>query len=298
MSILTVGGSGNMGGETTIALGKRGLQVTALVRGGQEHPRSGRLLDAGVRVIDGDLRRPESLRNAVSGVEIVFCSATSMPSATDDGLRKVDHEGTLALIEAAEAASVRRFVYVSYSGNIRLDSPLERAKRACEERLLSSRMETVILRPSYFMEVWLSPMLGFDPLNGTVRIYGSGDAKVSYISSSNVADFGMAATTGKLDAKNTILELGGQEPLSLLEVVRIFEQDLGRRISVEHVPVEALQAQYQSTEPLQKTFGALMLAYAHGDAVQSAVLNAQKYGIQLRSVHEYASRVSSPAPVA
>ena len=298
MSILTVGGSGNMGGETTIALGKRGLEVTALLRGGQEHPRSGRLLDAGVRVIDGDLRRPESLRNAVSGVETVFCSATSMPGATDDGLRKVDHEGTLALIEAAEAAQVQRFVYVSYSGNIRLDSPLERAKRACEERLLSSRMETVILRPSYFMEVWLSPMLGFDPLNGSARIYGSGDAKVSYISSSNVADFGVATITGKLDAKNTILELGGPEPLSLLEVVRIFEKDLGRRISVEHVPVEALQAQHQSPEPLQKTFGALMLAYAQGDAVQSAVPNAQKYGIQLHSVHEYASRVSSPAPVA
>jgi NADH dehydrogenase len=298
MSILTVGGSGNMGGETTIALGRRGLHVTALLRGGQEHPRSGRLLDAGVRVIDGDLRRPESLRNAMSGVETVFCSATSMPGATDDGLRKVDHEGTLALIEAAEAARVQRFVYFSYSGNIRLDSPLERAKRECEERLLNSTMETVILRPSYFMEVWLSPMLGFDPLNGSARIYGSGDAKVSYISSSNVADFGLATITGKLDAKNTVLELGGPEPLSLLEVVRIFEQDLGRQISVEHVPVEALQAQHQSPEPLQKTFGALMLAYAQGDAVQTAVLNAQKYGIQLRSVHEYASRVSSPAPVA
>jgi uncharacterized protein YbjT (DUF2867 family) len=298
MSILTVGGSGNMGGETTIALGRRGLEVTALVRGGQDHPRSGRLINAGVRVIDGDLRRPESLRSAVSGVETVFCSATSMPGATDDGLRKVDHEGTLALIEAAEAAGVRRFVYVSYSGNIRLDSPLERAKRECEERLLSSRMETVILRPSYFMEVWLSPMLGFDPVNGSVRIYGSGDARVSYISSSNVADFGVATITGKVDAKNTILELGGPEPLSLLEVVRIFEQNLGRRISVEHVPVEALQAQHQSPEPLQKTFGALMLAYAQGDAVQSAVPNAQKCGIQLHSVHEYASRVCSPAPVA
>jgi NADH dehydrogenase len=298
MSILTVGGSGNMGGETTIALGRRGLEVTALLRGGQDHPQSGRLLNAGVRVIDGDLRRPESLRSAVSGVETVFCSATSMPGAADDGLRMVDHEGTLALIEAADAASVQRFVYVSYSGNIRLDSPLERAKRECEERLLSSRMQTVILRPSYFIEVWLSPMLGFDPVNGTARIYGSGDARVSYISSSNVADFGVATITGKVDAKNTILELGGPEPLSLLEVLRIFEQNLGRRIGVEHVPVEALQAQHQSPEPLQKTFGALMLAYAQGDDVQSAVPNAQKYGIRLHSVHEYASRACSPAPVA
>jgi hypothetical protein len=50
-------------------------------------------------------------------------------------------------------------------------------------------MQAIILRPSYFMEMWLSPHLGFDPEKGTARIYGSGDAKASYISAFDVAEF-------------------------------------------------------------------------------------------------------------
>ena len=105
-----------------------------------------------------------------------------MPAGANDGLRRVDHEGTKALIDAAVRQGVKRFVYVSFSGNIRQESPLESAKRACENQLLASELTAVILRPSYFMEVWLSPALGFDATSGSVRIYGSGEAKVSYVS--------------------------------------------------------------------------------------------------------------------
>jgi len=43
-------------------------------------------------------------------------------------------------------------------------------------------MESVVLRPSIFMEVWLGPHLGFDIANAKARIYGDGTAKVSYVS--------------------------------------------------------------------------------------------------------------------
>jgi uncharacterized protein YbjT (DUF2867 family) len=289
MPILMVGATGTLGSEIALRLAKRRRDVVALVRGGQSHPKSKQLLDVGVRIVEGDLRRPDTLSAAVSRVDTVICSATSMPSAVDDGLSKVDHAGTLSLIEAAKAEGVKRFVYISYSGNIREDSPLETAKRDCESRLLSSSIEAVILRPSYFMEMWISPALGFDPVGGSVRTYGSGDSKVSYISNSNVADFAVATATGEFDSKNTVLELGGPEALSQLEVVRIFEQKMGRQMRVDQVPIEALRAQHQSSDPLQKTFGALMLAYANGDVVKDALRNAQQYQIKLRSVSEYAS---------
>jgi uncharacterized protein YbjT (DUF2867 family) len=122
----------------------------------------------------------------------------------------VDLEGTLALIDSAERAGVKRFVYVSYSGNIREDSPLETAKRRCESRLLDSAMEAVILRPSYFMEVWLSPALGFDPANGAARIYGDGEGKVSYISGTDVASFAIAAATSEYPKKAPYWNLAAQ----------------------------------------------------------------------------------------
>ena len=64
--------------------------------------------------------------------------ATPMPAALDDGLRRIDLTGTLDLIDAAEAAGVCRLLYVSRSENIRVDSPLHRARRSREVRLLDS----------------------------------------------------------------------------------------------------------------------------------------------------------------
>jgi NADH dehydrogenase len=294
MSILVVGATGFAGGGVALRLAKRGHSVTAVVRGGSNHEKAKALLSAGIEVIAGDLTRPETLAPAVQNSDMIVCTATSMPSAANDGLQKVDHEGVLALIDTAEQQGVKRFVYVSYSGNIREDSPLETAKRACEDRLLASTMEAVILRPSYFMEVWLSPALGFDPAAGSARIYGSGDAKVSYISAANVADFGLAAATRKYSGKNTILELGGPEPLSQLDAVRIFEMAMNRKVKTDHVPVEALQAQHNSPDPLQKTFGALMLAYSKGDVVDGTTI-AQEHGISLHSVSEFASGIGTAA---
>jgi len=289
MSILVVGGTGRVGREVALQLSKSGSDVAALVRGGRNHAVSQQLIDSGIEVIGGDLRIPATLRDAVHGFDTVFCSATSMPSAADDGLRQVDHDGALSLIEAAEEQDVKRFIYVSYSGNMRFDSPLESAKRDCENRLIRSKMETFILRPSYFMEVWLSPMLGFDATNGSVRIYGSGNAKVSYISSSSVAEFAVACASTAASQKNTILELGGPESLSQLDAVRVFEEALGKQMRIDYVPAQALMAQHESSVPLERAFGALMLAYAKGDEIPNAAETAAQYGIRLRSVREYAT---------
>jgi len=290
MVILVAGSTGFVGGDVALKLKNRGHSVLALARGGGLNPKSRRLLDAGIEVLDGDFTRPDSLFAACSGVEVVVTTATSMPSGADDGLRHVDHQGTLGLIDAATRQGVRRFVYTSYSGNIQEDCALSTAKRDCETRLLCSPMEAVILRPSYFMEAWLSPALGFDPIGGAARICGSGEAKVSYISAFDVADFAVAAATKIYPQKNVVLEVGGPEPLSQLDAVFLFEQALGKEIKLDHVPVEALRAQHQSSsDPLQKTFAALMLGYANGDTVKDAAATAQAHGIRLASVADYAA---------
>jgi uncharacterized protein YbjT (DUF2867 family) len=290
MSILVAGSTGFVGGEIALRLSQRELRVRALVRGGTAHPKAKRLQDAGIEIVNGDFTVPETLAAACQGIEAVVSTVTSMPSGANDGLRRVDHDGTLALIAAAGRAGVKRFVYVSYSGNIRADSPLETAKRACENQLLKGPMQAVILRPSYFMEVWLSPALGFDPGNGCARIYGSGDAKVSYISAFDVADFAVAAATKEYRDQNTILEMGGPEPISQLDAVRIFEQAFGTELKVNSLPEQAIQEQHGSSDPLQKTFAALMLACAKGDSISGARELAEKYGIALRSVAEYAAQ--------
>jgi uncharacterized protein YbjT (DUF2867 family) len=288
MSFLVVGSTGFVGGEIVRRLQQRDQTTRALVRGGASHPKAQSLSDAGAEIVDGDLTRPETLDRACRDVDAVITTATAMPSGANDGLRRVDHQGTLALISAAERAGVKKFIYTSYSGNIREDSPLETAKRACEGRLLQSHMRAVILRPSYFMEMWLSPMLGFDPLKGAVRIYGTGEAKINYVSAFDVAEFAVAAALKDRDGRNGLLEMGGPEALSQLDAVGIFEQMFGKIIKLEYLPVEALEQQHHSSDPLQKTFAALMLGYANGDVVSGARSLADQYGVRLRSVADYA----------
>jgi uncharacterized protein YbjT (DUF2867 family) len=288
MSILVVGATGFVGKQIALALQRTTHRVAALVRGGASNGKAAELVEAGARIVDGDLTRADTLAAACADVDTVICTATTMPIAADDGIRRVDHQGVLALIDAAERAGAKKFVYTSYSGNLRIDSPLETAKRDCEKRLIGSRMDTVILRPSYFMEVWLGPHLGVDPLHATARIYGAGEKKVSYISAFNVADFAVAAAL-RSTGKQTILEMGGPEPLSQLDAVRVFERTLGTEFRLEFVPSEALQQQHRSSDPLQKTLAALMLGYDQGDVIPGAAELAAQYGIALRSVADYAA---------
>jgi uncharacterized protein YbjT (DUF2867 family) len=289
MTILVAGSTGFVGGEVALRLQQRKHQVRALVRGGTAHSKSRDLQGAGIEVVSGDLTSPETLPAACEGVETVVSTVTSMPTGSNDGLRRVDHEGTMALISAAERAGVKRFVYVSYSGNIREDSPLETAKRDCENRLLQGPMQAVILRPSYFMEMWLSPALGFDPVSGSARIYGSGQAKGNYMSAFDVAEFAVVAASREYEEKNAILEMGGPDELSQLDAVHIFERALGKKMELSFLPTEVIAAQHESSDPLQKTFGALMLAYSKGDVIPGARALAEEYGITLRSVAEYAA---------
>jgi len=291
---LVVGATGLVGQRVALTLRQRGRQVRAMVRGGKNHEKAKPLVSAGIDIVDADLTKHQTSQSACADIETIVCTATSMPHGCEDGLRRVDQDGVFALIENAERAGVRHFIYTSYSGNIREDSPLETAKRSCENRLLSGRMRATILRPSYFSEVWLSPALGFDPANGRARIYGAGDAQVSYISLNDVAAFAVAATERPPD-NSVVLEMGGPEPLSQLDAVRIFERHFARKIDLDHVPVAALEEQRRTSDPLQKTFAALMFAYAKGDAIPGSLETARNYGITLHSVSDYVSTTSKAA---
>jgi NADH dehydrogenase len=165
------------------------------------------------------------------------------------------------------------------------------AKRTVEHRVMNSGMSYTILRPTYFMEIWLSPIVGFDYLNGKAAVYGQGRNPISWISLEDVARFAVLAVDAPV-ARNTILELGGPDKLAPNEVVKIFEKHSAHAFHVEYVPEEALRAQRASaTDPLHQSFAALMLAYASGDPIDMDN-TLQQFPVTLTSVHDYAERVA------
>lgn len=291
--VFVAGATGYLGTEICRRLISRGATVRGLVRATSDPARVQALKDLGVRTVVGDLKESDSLAHLLRGVQSVISTATSTRSRSDgDGIESVDAEGQLNLIREAIKADIGRFVLVSYTGNIRSDDPLTRAKRNAERLLIDSGMTYTILRPSIFMEGWLSPALGFDYPNARVQIFGDGDQKISFISLGDVAEFAVLSlvTPAACDA---VIELGGPDAVSPNEVIRIFEDAMGREFEVARVPKEALQSQLDTAEDsMSQAFAALMLAYAHGDTVPMD-RTLRTFPIRLTSVHDYAAAVAT-----
>lgn len=286
---LVVGATGLLGSEICRLLAAEGKPARALVRSTSDPRKVAELERLQLEIARGDLKDRLSLEAACRGVTAVISTASSTLSrAEGDSIQTVDLEGQLNLIDAAKAAGVSRFVLISFPP-VSNEFPLQTAKRSVEEHLRTSGMNYTILQPACFMEIWLGPALGFDAANAKARIYGSGENKVSWISFKDVAKFAVA-TVDHPDARNEVVELGGPEALSPLEVVRTFEESQGRPFEVEHVPEKVLREQKETaSDPLQQSFAALMLYYAE-DSVIDMRETLRKFPVQLTSVQDYANQ--------
>lgn len=288
--VLVVGSTGLLGLDVCLRLRAEGWDVKALTRATSDPDKVKRLRDAGAETVVGDLKDRGSLDAACRDVAAVVSTASSTLSRqAGDSIETVDGQGQLRLVDAAAAAGVRRFVLVSFPP-MPFASPLQDAKRAVEARLTRSGMTYTILQPTFFMEVWLDPALGFDAANGTAQIFGAGDRRISWIAVQDVSRFTVAALTAP-GAENTVLQLGGPEALSPLEVVAQAEQATGRKMTLTRVPEEALRAQYDSaSDSLQKSFAALMLSAAGGSEIdlQPALSRIPVKG--MRTVREFFTR--------
>ena len=288
---LVVGATGLLGSEICRRLAAAGKPVRALVRATSDPAKVEALKGYGAEIVEGNVCNPASLEAACQGTRAVISTVSAMPFCYQPGendIRTVDADGLANLIDAAKSAGVQHFVYTSFTMDN--DFPLRNAKRAVEQRLQDSGLTYTILRPSYFMEVWLSPAVGFDYPNTKARIYGSGKNPLSLISFSDVAQFAVASLDNPA-AQNAILEIGGPEALSQLEVVQIFEGASGQTFGIEHVPEEALAEQQETaTDPMQQSFVGLMRWYARGDAVDMEE-TLKVFPTQLTSVRDYAQNV-------
>ena len=284
---LVVGATGLLGGEICRLLAAEGKPARALVRPTSDQNKVAELESFNVEIALGDLKNRATLNAACQGASVVISTASSTLSRQEgDSIQTVDLEGQLNLIDAAKAANVGHFVLVSFP-QVDVEFPLQDAKRAVEDHLKNSGLGYTILQPTCFMEVWLSPALGFDAANAKAQIYGSGENKISWISYKDVAKFAIASL-GNSKARDAVIALGGPEALSPLEVVRIFEKQTGRKFDVQHVPEEALREQKESTsDPLEQSFVGLMLYYSRGETIDMQA-TLQKFPVQLTSVRDYA----------
>ena len=182
---LVVGATGLLGSEICRRLTQQRHATVGLIRPSSNSEKVSGLKGNGIDVRLGDLKDKASLAEACRGAKTIVSTASSTLSRqAGDTIQSVDLEGQINLIDAARAAGVDRFIYISFrtGANPSLKYPLKAAKRAVEEHLKASGLTYSILQASYFMEVWLSPALGFDFPNARATIYGTGRNAISWIS--------------------------------------------------------------------------------------------------------------------
>jgi uncharacterized protein YbjT (DUF2867 family) len=239
--ILLCGGTGLLGSRIAEGLAQRGVAFRALVRPGTD---AAHLEGMGASIVRGDLRDLPSLGPAVAGIDTIVSTANAMArvlaGSTDLTLRDVDERGNANLARAADAAGVRRFVFLSFPKQIlAARTPFANAKLATEQRLRDARLREVIVRPDMYQEVWLSPLVQFDWPNRSVTIFGKGDARHAYVAVDDVAEAVIRWATA--DDPPRVVEFGGPERMTRNEAADAFERALGAPVKRRHVPRPVLR---------------------------------------------------------
>jgi nucleoside-diphosphate-sugar epimerase len=122
---LITGATGFTGMSLAVKLARMGYPVRALVR---DRRRAVSLEEAGVSLLEGDVRDAPSLRAAVKGIDTVYHLAAVFRTAghSDSEYRAVHVGGTRLLVEASAAAGVSRFLHcstVGVHGSVDTDAP-------------------------------------------------------------------------------------------------------------------------------------------------------------------------------
>ena len=140
-TLAVTGGTGFVGGHLLRVARAAGYEVRALTRGWRP-PQDG------MEWIEGALDRPESLAALCAGADAIVHIAGLINAATRAGFETVNVVGTLAMIDAARAAGVRRFIHISSLAAREPElSDYGWSKAKAERVVAASGLDWTILRP-------------------------------------------------------------------------------------------------------------------------------------------------------
>lgn len=202
----------------------RGAKVRVMVR---NPDKAAGLRGSGVELAKGDFADPASMESAMRGCERAF-----LLPPVDQGMVAAQE----AFIDAVKRAGVRHVVKLSAVG-ARLGAPHRFGDwhGRGEEYLKKSGVGWTMLRPSFFMQNWLT--MAEMVKAGTIYL-PCGEGKAPFVDVRDIA----AVAAGALASEGhggKVYDVTGPAALGYAEVAAIFSRVLGRAVKYVDVPAEA-----------------------------------------------------------
>ena len=223
--ILITGASGTVGKAVLREVAKTGAAHRAMYRSKDEAAKA----PAGTQTVIADFSDRPSLASALKGAESVYLVCSPIPQLA---------ELEINVIEASQAAGVRRIVLNSALGAADFPKSFPSWHRKVEDKLNGTKIAHVILRPNSFMQNIVTYYAPTIRTQGA--FYGSygNNVRISYIDVRDLAAVAAKAlTSGALDGKT--LELNGPEALTCEQVAQKITERTGVAARYVDIPLEA-----------------------------------------------------------
>jgi uncharacterized protein YbjT (DUF2867 family) len=222
MTILVTGATGTVGRHVTEQLVRRGIAVRALTRNSE---RARTVLPAEAEIVVGDLMRPDTLREALRGVEAMFLIVSS------DQPRADLNTDPRVVAMAAEAGVKRVVVLVGFE-----EGPVEQAVR-------ESGMEWTLVKPVEFMANVLDDWAASIREEGVVREL-NGNAPSARVHEGDIAAVAVEALLGDGHHGQSYV-LTGPEVLTRVEAVEAIARGIGKDIRFEELTEEEARRKWR-----------------------------------------------------
>ena len=280
LMILVTGATGLNGGELVRLLSAKGVQVRALTRSRTKAEALAALPN--VEIVEGDMARPETLSEALRGVDRAMLISSSDPHML---------EVQSSFIDAAAKAGVKHVVKLS--GIMPdLDSPFRFARMhgEIELKLERSGMAFTHLRAGEFMHSYFRQVPAI--VGRGALFLAMEDARIASIDVGDIAEAAATVLTGP-GHEGKIYPLTGPEALSMAEVAEKLSTATRRPIRYVNIsPEEATKARLAAGVP-QYTADALDELFAErrkGKEAQVSPIIETIIGRRPTSFDEFAER--------
>jgi uncharacterized protein YbjT (DUF2867 family) len=247
--ILVAGASGYLGGFVAEEYKSRGHFVRALARSPGKLDHMKPMLDD---IVKCEITRPDTIRGVCDGIDVVFSSVGITRQKDKLTFKDVDYQGNKNLLDVAQRAGVRKFIYVSVLNGSKL-----------------LHLEIVRAHEDFVAELSMGDFFKM-AARGRVYLLRNGQNRVNPIHGADLA--GVCADA--VEDVGQEVNAGGPEIFTWREIAELAFDALNKPVKISSLPIWLGKAAVSATRIVNRHQGELLAFFttmATCDVVAPAV---------------------------